>query len=183
MYKLKITKIVKKLFDEDQGDRASIKFKKHTDKKRFQIIGLRDDKRIKKLQQILDKKPILHGIDYFRAGLIFQHGRSLNSIRKARELAKMSFGLGYKRGKWLYAAATDRLLMMQGKKQKFGTQFTKNIETGKWSLHPIQPRTTDAERKKYKVKSLQKIKKMVDILNSKNATTSSLSNIGLTRKR
>ncbi len=162
-----IQKSIKKLFDEDQRDRFSIIFRKYSDRKRLNLIGKRDKKRIDILQKILRKKPELRGIDYFRAGIIFQHGQNIALIRIARQLAKKSFENGYESGRWLYAAATDRLFMMWGKKQKFGTQFRKKND--QWELHPLQEKTTDQERKKYNVLPLQKIRKVSLSLNGRSS--------------
>lgn len=178
MYNKKLSKFIKKLLDDDQDDRAAPRSKGYSDKKRLRIIGVKDEERIKSLQKVLDEEINLRGIDYFRAGLIFQHGRDLQLIRKAKEYAKMSFELGYEPGRWLYAAATDRILMMQRKKQKFGTQFIKNTRSGKWFLHPVQTGTTDSERGRYNVIPLQDIKKVVNKLNR----SLNISKIGLTRK-
>lgn len=175
----KYQKLIDKLFKEDQRDRKSSVFKKYSDKERLMIIGKRDQKRILILKNILSKKPSLKGIDYFRAGIVFQHGWSASSIKMAQKLAKISFETGYEPGRWLYAAATDRFLIMKGKKQKFGTQFRKGING--WELLPIRKNTTDAERKKFNVIPLHKIKKMLYIIN--RAGYALKPQIGLTRRK
>lgn len=175
-------KIIKDILDKDQKDRSSTVFKKYSDRKRLSLIWKRDEHRINALDKILSKNPKLRGTDYFRAGLIFQHGRSLELIKKAQGLARKSMDLGYEPGKWLYAATTDRMLMMRGKKQRFGTQFRKR--DGLWELHPIQKKTTDAERRTHNVLSLQKINMMLLSLN-REAKLSRFPKIriGLTRRK
>lgn len=175
-------KLIKDLLDRDQKDRSSSVFKRYSDRKRLSLIWKRDKYRIDSLVKILSKKPKLRGIDYFRAGLIFQHGQSLHLIKKAQVLASKSADLGYEPGKWLYAATTDRTLMMRGKKQRFGTQLRKRA--GLWELHPIQRKTTDAERKRYNVLPLQKIDKMLLLIN-REARHSRFPKIriGLTRRK
>jgi len=65
----------------------------------------------------------------------------LSDTKIALRLIKKSMEKNYKPAKWLFAAVTDRILTQQGLKQKFGTQFQKNIKTGRWKLFPINPKT------------------------------------------
>jgi len=125
-------KFLKKLFKEDQQDRRKIK-----DTKQFMNwLVRRDLERRKKLQGLIRKKLLKTAEDYFMAAMIFQHGGTVQYVKKARELAKKAMGLGNKDARWLYAAATDRILMMQGKKQKFGTQYVQ--KDGKYQLYPVK---------------------------------------------
>jgi len=172
--------IIKGLFEEDQADRRSATLRKLSDKKRWAYIQPRDKKRIEEVKRIIEKNSNLKGLDYFRAGIIFQHGTRLENIKTAQELAHKGHKLGHKKSKWLYAAATDRILTRQGKKQRFGTQYQKN-DQGKWGLYPVQKSTTDKERRKYNVKSLQEAKEMVSYLNRRDARL--WKKIGLTRRK
>lgn len=181
MKTLSIQKKIRTVFLEDQKDRSSIKLTKFSDIERWKIIGARDKARREVIEEILEIKPKLTGLDCFRIGIIFQHGGTVGDIKKAQRFAKQGFILGSKPSKWLYAAATDRLLMMKGKPQKFGTQYRKNKE-GIWEVHPIQPDTTDTERKAFNVSPLQKILKNVESLNKKGRFPRS-KRIGLTRKK
>ncbi len=164
MKQVSSAKKIQQLFEEDQQDRRSKKFGRLSHKKRLQAIRTRDRKRITALQQLLKNHPKLRGIDYFRAGIIFQHGGIPNKIKRAQSLALRGMRLGHKKSRWLFAAATDRLLVMKGKLQRFGTQFRK-AENGIWELLPIKTATTDAERRKYGVRTLQGLKRMVLYLN------------------
>jgi hypothetical protein len=141
-------KLIKKLFDEDQNDRISRKILKYSDKKRWKIISSRDKKRLEIIKAIVKKTP-LEGIDYFRAGIIAQHSSAPEGIRFAQFLAKESIKKRYEKAKWLYAAATDRLLIMKKKPQKYGTQYGKF--ENKWKLFPTNKKTTDKERARYNI--------------------------------
>jgi hypothetical protein len=68
---------------------------------------------------------------------------------------------------------------MRGRKQKFGTQFQKN-KNGQWELHPIEPATTDSERRHYNVMPLREIKKVAARMSRRGA---SQRRIGLTRRK
>lgn len=175
----RIDKAINKLFLSDQRDRNSEKLRKLSDKERWEIIGERDRKRIDKLNNYLKKNKKLSGLDLFRAGIIMQHGGRLKYIRKANQLAKLSAEKGYKKAKWLYAASLDRSLMMQQKKQKFGTQYVKQ-KNGKWRVYPIAQGMSDRVRAEYNVKPLHQIKKIVGSLNRMDGSTRK---VGLTIKK
>ena len=115
-------------------------------------------------------------------GWILKYGQTENVLRLAQKMAKKSFEHGYEKGRWLYAAATDRLCMTQGKRQKFGTQFGRR--DGTCELLPVQKTTTDAERRAYGVLSLKKIRTVVRSLNrGPGLSHHQKVLIGLTRKR
>ena len=77
--------------------------------------------------------------------MLFHHGSKEEYFWVAQEYAKISMDMGCSDARWLYAAATDRLLLAQGKVQKYGTQYewTKAHER---VLRPYDTETTDAER-------------------------------------
>ena len=99
------------------------------------------------------------------AAMIFHHSPAIHHSGMAIQLAEKSFQLGYQKGKRLYAAAMDRLLMKQKRKQKFGTQFYQKNSNRQWVLWPISPSTTDRQRIEYHVPSLMKINRQLVLLN------------------
>lgn len=178
--RLKASREIKKLFYEDKRDRASKEFRKLSGKERMEIIAKHDGDRVRKLeQQILQNSPRLTGIDYFRAGLIFQHGPSISFIKRARDMALEGIKLNHSPSQWLYAAATDRILMLEGKKQKFGTQFTKKDD--KWILYQVDSSTTDAERVKSNVVPMLRILEILKEFNENPRKRKFTKSIGLTR--
>ena len=173
--------IIKEAFEQDQTDRRDTKLLRLPTKKRWAYIKPRDAKRTTTMRQILTRNPKLRAIDYFRMGIIFQHGGTPEATRMAIRMAQRGMKMGHKKSRWLFAAATDRLLIQQGKKQKFGTQFQRN-EKGLWHLLPLNPRTTDADRRRYGVRSLQKLEKVVERLNRAGSTSAVLSKkVGISR--
>jgi len=150
----KNNKMIYKIFLEDQRDRSAVKLRAYYKKNDWEKLIERDKKRQRAILQILRNKNLaLAGEDYFRAGIIFQHGTTLADFKRAISLAKKGAKMGSEKAKWLFAAATDRLLLRQGKKQKFGTQYQK--KNNKWQLSPVDKRTTDKERAKYNVLTLK----------------------------
>lgn len=156
------SKLLEKVFRSDQNDRrkdpASIDWGKAT---------TRDTERRKIVEKLLKDRFVKTGRDYYLAAMIFQHGPKIIHSQKAILLSKRSMGLNYKKAHWLFAAATDRLLTKQGKKQKYGTQFFKKINSQKWHLRPVDPKTTDKERIQFGVPPLYKIKEELKQRNKK----------------
>jgi len=153
------TPSIKKLFISDQKDRKNIRF----NKKNMLALRERDEKRRKELEVILRKKNKFSAEDFYMIAILYQHGSGVADYRKAVSFARRSMNGGLEKAKWLFAAATDRLLMNQGRKQKFGTQYLK--KDAKWSFHPVNPKTTDKERAKYNVPSLREAEAKLKRLN------------------
>ena len=174
---------IKSLFEEDQNDRIQLRKKNYSSKKLWTILKKNDERRRNAVNKILSNKKIkLRGIDYFRIGVVFQHGGTTQTTAQAKLFAQKGIALGHDKSKWLYAAATDRLLLMQNKKQKFGTQYQKNAE-GQWKLMPVSPSTIDAERKKYNVITLQKARNMAKFLTKREQKYSYLKKVGQTLRK
>ena len=183
MKTIQIQSQIKRLFEEDQNDRIQLRKKNYSSKKLWTILKKNDERRRNAVNKILSNKKIkLRGIDYFRIGVVFQHGGTTQTTAQAKLFAQKGIALGHDKSKWLYAAATDRLLLMQNKKQKFGTQYQKNAE-GQWKLMPVSPSTIDAERKKYNVITLQKALNMAESMTKREQKTGYFKKIGLSRRK
>jgi hypothetical protein len=141
---------LKKMYEEDVVEKTNANW---SDKKMVAKIDKNDRKRRKRVSEIIDKGGLKIAADYHHAALIFQHGETTADYKKANELAKKGMEMGDERSKWLYAATLDRLLISQGKPQKYGTQFKKN-QKGEWKIEPVDPETTDEERIRLNVSSL-----------------------------
>ena len=73
--------------------------------------------------------------------------------------------MGYQKALSLYAVSMDRLLIRQGKKQRFATQYFKKNDASSWKLLPFDKKMSDKERKKYNVPPLAETRKMINQLN------------------
>jgi hypothetical protein len=116
---------------------------------------------IKELEILLRKKSLKRGKDYFITAMIFHHACELNYSRKAIKFAKLAIEKGYNQGKWLIASTTDRLLQLQNKPQKFGTQV-ENMSAKKLKMYKLNPKTTDKERKRYGLPNLNYLKRYLN---------------------
>lgn len=118
-------------------------------------LDVRDKQRILQVEKLISQDRDFVAQDYHHAALIFQHGDSVEHYQKAHKLAKKAVEMGDNSAKWLTAASLDRLLLMEGKAQKYGTQFKHN-DNGLWELAlPIDPTTTDEERITWNVPPLK----------------------------
>jgi type IV secretory pathway VirJ component len=153
------------LFNEDQADRKTKKID-------WDKVSKRDTMRQRKVSLMLKKGLIKTARDHYHAAMIFQHAIEVSGNKLAQRLAKKSADLGEEDAKWLYAAATDRILMRQSKKQKYGTQYTQRHIAGPgdkveriYELYPCNEKTTDEERRKYNVPTLEEAKKLTSTFN------------------
>jgi hypothetical protein len=145
-----MNKELERLYREDQAARAD---RNNVD---WKIITSADKKRRDFVIKMLEKDEILAPKDCYMAAMIMQHGNTIKDYKEASRLAKLAMESGYKPARWLYAAATDRLLMKQGHKQKYGTQYVKSNAKAKWRLYPVDKKVTDTERAKLNVPPLAK---------------------------
>lgn len=149
-----MSKEFERLFGEDQKAIETWSAGKMPDKEFNKI----NSKLINEVEKLLKSQKKISGKDYFTAAIIFHHMYKLPFSKRAVEFAKMSHELGYKKGKWLIASTTDRLLQLEGKPQKFGTQVV-NMKAKRLKLYKLNPKTTDKERKEYGLPTLKQIKK------------------------
>ena len=146
---------MKQLEDLYKRDQYHIKrWEKNYSDKEFHKIN----KEIRKeLEIILKKNKKLTPRDHFLIAIIYQHGFTISSSKKALRYAKLAVEKGYKKGKWLIASATDRLLQLQGKSQKFGTQPI--IKNKRLKQYKTDRSITDEIRKEYGLPTLKQLKR------------------------
>mgnify|MGYP001571946957 CR=1 FL=1 len=151
----KVNSEIKSLFISDQADRRNMRF----DKKSLSILKKKDKERMRELSFIIKTKKAFAPREFYMIAMLYQHGFSLSDYKKAVSFAHRGMKDGFEKAKWLYAAATDRLLMAQKKKQRYGTQYIR--KRGKWDIYPVNPRTTDKERAQYNISSIKEIMESV----------------------
>jgi hypothetical protein len=142
------------LANEDQEDRKP-KDAKPID---WQVVGPKDEARRKRVMELYLAGELKTGWDYFRAGLILQHGQSAEDYLLCHELcvAAVFKSGGDQQADWvspakqLAAASEDRFLLSIGRAQRFGTQAS--------HLDKIAEGVTDQLRKAWDVPPLAKVK-------------------------
>ena len=114
-----------KLYKRDQY--LIDRWEKNYSDKEFYLLN---KKLRRELELILKKKKLLTPRENFICAIIFHHGFTISSSKKALKFVKKSQEGGYKKQRWLIASIKDRLLQLQGKPQKYGTQIIK-LKNGK----------------------------------------------------
>jgi hypothetical protein len=90
--------------------------------------------------------------DFFYASLVLLHGASRAEYATAGYYARTAAQRGEPRAWSVVAAATDRGLIADGLPQRYGTQFLRVGD--RWTVDPVDPQVSDAERAFYAVPPL-----------------------------
>lgn len=99
------------------------------------------------------------GDDMHAAATIFNHGRCLDHFAMATVLAAEAVARGSTDARRAYAVHLDRYLLAAGKQQKFGTQMRGvQGQPGGCEVAPVDPATTDEERRAYGVEPLAQLR-------------------------
>lgn len=151
------------IYVADQGDRQQ-----RPEEIDWAVVSVRDAQRRTRVKQIVQAGEATTGSDWFHAAMVMQHGTDDNDYRLAHEWALKAAEkkTDNRRALSLAAAAEDRLLMHQGKPQRFGTQYVK--ENGRWIVYSVDPTTTDDERQRWNVPTLSQSWKRVEAMNKAN---------------
>jgi hypothetical protein len=115
----------------------------------------------RRLKVHLKDFPLNTAQDHYLAAHIYQHSFTITGTRKALVHAKKAVALGKRNAKWLIAAATDRLLQLQGKRQRFGTQAV-DMDAKRLKQYKTDPRTTDEESRAYGLPPLRELKRLME---------------------
>lgn len=136
---------LEKMYLDDQEDRSH--FEK--DELSGEELVNRDSKRLKILKHMLQNNEIdlneVWNLHY--SALILHHSEERADNEMARDFAKNAVDKGSSTSKWLFAATVDRLLIREGKKQKFGTQF--QIINGKKVYFPVDGSVSETEKTQF----------------------------------
>lgn len=149
-------KSFEKLYKEDQKH-ISLWENNYTDKE-FYIINMRLRK---ELELLIKRKKELSSREHFICAMIYHHGFTLKSSKIALRHIKIAQKKGYNKQKWLIASIIDRLLQLQGKPQKYGTQIVKS-RNGKYKQYRLDNSIRDKERISLGLPKLKDLKKSLE---------------------
>ncbi|HZS56802.1 MAG TPA: hypothetical protein VFA65_20515 [Bryobacteraceae bacterium] len=135
------------------------------------LVSKRDQRRRTIVSALIRRAGLNTASDFYNAALIFQHGSKERDYKLAQNLAHKALRRGHEGAPWLFAAATDRLLLEQGKKQKFGTQFelrrvnrNQRQSIPKFVISRFDRRTSDRTRIQFGVPRLRQLLRMAKTL-------------------
>lgn len=152
---------LRQLFADDQADRA-----RPVDQIDWAAVAPRDVARRQRVDVLVAAGRARVAADYYHAAMVYQHGDTPADAGRAHDLAARAVALdpGHDAARWLAAASLDRQLMYQGQPQRYGTQYMQ--VDGVWSLWPVDPAVTDAERATWKVPPLAEAHALVERMNA-----------------
>ena len=149
-----------KLYQEDEKSIRYWRDDKYSNKEFFKF-----HRKIKKRLDKLIKNKKLSPREHFICAMIYHHEFTIPSSRKALNYIKTAQLKGYNRQKWLIASITDRLLQLQNKPKKYGTQIImlkngefKRTKNGKYILYKMDNSVTDKERTSLGLPKLKDLK-------------------------
>ena len=125
------------------SEEASARLDKEDAERRAEVLRLLGQGRLSTAQ------------DMEKAATIFNHGRCLDHFALASVLAAEAVARGGTQARRTYAVTLDRYLVAAGRPQKFGTQM-RGVpgQPGACEVAPVDPATTDEERRAYGVEPL-----------------------------
>jgi hypothetical protein len=149
------------MYEEDQSARASLP---------KEPMEMDDNDRRRRVMEMLARGEIVTAEDKFHAAMILQHtqlrfcGGELASASPenyylAYQLASESLRMGHEEARGLVPAALDRYLLYTEGQQKYGTQRTVDPKTGRETLAPVDPGTTDEERAEFGLPPLEELRR------------------------
>ncbi len=153
---MSIMNTFEKLYKEDQKH-IGLWEKNYTDKEFYKI-----NKDIRKrLDSLIEKKKSFSPREHFICAMIYHHGFNISCSKKALKHIKIAQKEGYNQKKWLIASIEDRLLQLQEKPQKYGTQIIK-LKNGKYKQYKLDNSISDKERIELGLPKLVDLKKYLE---------------------
>lgn len=120
--------------------------------------------RVRKVRRIVDADLLATADDYANAARILQHGETSSDYLQAQQLSLKAHELGHPDMLRHSALAEDRYLVAIGERQKYGSQFFCDPQTG-WQLNPVDPTVTDEARQQVDVELLADMEAKIAELN------------------
>lgn len=127
----------------------------------------RSTERAAKVRKLLAEDGVGSAADRYYAALVLVQCPSADDLELAQQQALAAAEQGEPRGFRVAAEALDKLLVKRGMMQRYGTQFKWEPVLRAWRLYPLDPRTTDAERKAMGVPPLEELRQQEAALNRK----------------
>jgi hypothetical protein len=125
----------------------------------------RQTARIHEVREMVDEEQLETAEDHFLASLILVSSTERDDLLLAKGLGEKAGELGDRRGLRVAAEAEDKLLLMEGRPQRWGTQVVYQPILGSFRLEAVDSRTTDEEREATGVPPRAELERRVEMLN------------------
>ncbi len=127
----------------------------------------RQESRREKVRQFIVEEKLESASDYLYAGAILASSPFEDDLIAAQMAGLKAAELGEDKGFRVAAEAIDRHAMHLGKPQRYGTQYYYEEVLQKWRLYPVDPRTSDEERRAMGVAPLSELMARTEKLNER----------------
>ena len=117
----------------------------------------RHDRRAAEVREILQKDQVESTEDRLHAAVLLVETTNLEDLTLAEKLGREVGAAGDRRGFRVAAEAVDKRLVRRGLPQRYGTQYEWVTVLQQWRLYPIDPTTTDDERRSMQVPPLNEL--------------------------
>jgi len=132
----------------------------------------RSMERAAKVRKLLAMEGVGSAADRYYAALVLVQCPTEADLELAQQQALAAAEQGEPRGFRVAAEALDKLMVKRGMMQRYGTQFVWEPVLRAWRLYPLDPRTTDVERKAMGVPPLEELRQQEAALNRKETSGS-----------
>jgi len=121
-------------------------------------LAQRHAERAAEVRKMVEAGQVKTGIDQFHAAVILVETSDLEMLKLSEQLATQASEQGVELAKRVAAEAIDKQLVKRRLPQRYGTQYEWVHVLRAWRLYPIDPLTTDADRKAMGVPPLAEIR-------------------------
>lgn len=106
----------------------------------------RHQERADEVRTIVQTDGVATAEECFQASVLLVGTKRPADLELAETLARRAADLGEPRGLRVAAEAVDKLALLAGKPQKYGTQYVFEYVLDSWRLYPVDLTTTDEDR-------------------------------------
>jgi hypothetical protein len=117
----------------------------------------RHQERANEVREILAEGKLESRTDRFHAAVLLAETRDPECLALAEQLGREVGLEGEKLGFRVAAEAIDKQLVLRGLPQRYGTQYEWVFVLQAWRLYPIDPATTDADRRAMEIPPLLEV--------------------------
>lgn len=121
--------------------------------------------RVDHVFEMIDRGELTTGLDHFYASVILVETDDEKTLLTALGEALRATELKEDRAFRVAAEATDKVRVKRGVPQKYGTQYMYEPVLKAWRLYPVDPATSDVERKAFGVEPLAELQAKEAVLN------------------
>lgn len=133
--------------------------------------------RYDKVDTLFIEGKLVDAEDLLYAAALLVTSDDSSDLDRAQTLALEAASMGEERALPVAAEAEDKLLLMQGLPQRYGTQYAYQPSFGTWRLYAIDPATTDGDRARMGLLSLAEMEARAEKLNDEHLTQLLLSRV------